>query len=168
MAFPEDPPKQYSRTSDSPLMQYDNNALFGMMLQFGGGIITMTTYGLALAFIGVLLITLPPGWPINHVGIIGEILLLPVGFLQVLSGWRLYKKQQGAINFAIQLDICSIIIQLIVDITAIMVFGYLESPEFSIVFVGINVVAVFLLTRPGVKEQFGEYSDFHYNDEIRY
>ena len=134
-------------------MQYDTNSLMALLCQFCAGVITIMTFAPAVLLLLPLLISIPGG-PVNLVGTISLVLLVPVGLFQIYFGYRLYKKIPNTIPTAIISDVVAFSLYLVSLISSILTNTLSSSPQMYIALLGINLVAVVLLRMPSVRSTF--------------
>ena len=117
LAF-EEPESTPTPSSSSQLMQYDTNSLMAIMFQFCAGVITIMMFAPAVILLLPLLISIPGG-PVNLIGTISLVLLVPVGLFQTYFGYRLYKKIPNTIPTAIISDIVAFSLYIVSLISSI-------------------------------------------------
>lgn len=152
MAF-EEPESTPTPSSSSQIMQYDTNSLMALLFQFCAGVITTMTFAPAVLLLLPLLISIPGG-PVNLVGTISLVLLVPVGLIQIYFGYRLYNKIPNTIPTAIISDVVAFSLYIVSLISSILTNTLSSSPQMYIALLGINLVAVVLLRMPSVRNTF--------------
>ncbi|UCE11180.1 MAG: hypothetical protein JSW61_04375 [Candidatus Thorarchaeota archaeon] len=150
MAWPEDEPAFPTHPSDRPrtMSQLETNSLFALLLQFISGFMLVTNFGLgALLVIAVLPYV---GTIADPLGLALLLALPPFGIVQILYAWMMYSRRSGSGRMAVVVDFVVIVLLAINFIMS----DWSESSQFLLVMIGINAVAILLLTMTSARQNF--------------
>ncbi len=152
MAFeePRSPPPQYA----SPLMALEGMTLFALLLQFASGGVSVY-YGLPNALTSMGLISYISLEPTVILFLVSWFGLSIIAWVQLYFGYRMYKKEPGAVNGAIMVNVIALILY-VLDIIAsasISILFLMAYPQ-VLIFFAVNLITLLLLFTGSVKAAF--------------
>ena len=156
MAFPEDtePRKAPAAQYANPMMAYDTATLFALLLQFGTAVMSLITWGPALAVVPLIISEMPPTGPVNPIGFYLMIAMVPLALVQLYFAWRLFKKESGCVTGSLLSDLWALIFYVLILVSSVMTDTLADSPQMFIGYIGVNAILVILFLMPSVKSQF--------------